>query len=205
MPNAIALGAGDGTVVHDRALFELLTFPELEAIVAHELAHLERRDGLVVLLAITLVRAVVGAALFAAFPLLLVVTGAAKGLAWSGGAPTAWLETRPGRARLAAERVVVGLTFGATLLVRAHPRRREFAADARAADLTGNPLALAHALRRIETASAPTTARRTQAEPSVQRRVAALLATHPTTEDRVARLVERADRRPPDASRIEGR
>ena len=69
-------------------------------------------------------------------------------------------------------------------------RAREFAADAEAARLTGDPLGLASALRRLE----PTTGRFWEdlMLPVPARKIAypSLLRSHPPTEDRVRRLIE---------------
>lgn len=192
-PNALAFEAGDAVVL-DRSLFDLLAPAELEGIVAHELAHLERRDGLVVTLAVSTARAVVGVTLLTLFPALLVVTGAAHGLAWARGRPAAWPETLPGRLRAGVERAVVSLLVVVVLLVRARGRRREFAADDRAAEVTGDPLALARALRKIEAAA---NALDPPASPDPRTgdggRLGELLATHPSTDDRVERLLARAE------------
>ncbi|MFB6251431.1 MAG: M56 family metallopeptidase [Halobellus sp.] len=55
MPNAFALDtSGRSTVVLDASLFRLLDGRELEALLAHELAHLERHDGFIRSVAIAL-------------------------------------------------------------------------------------------------------------------------------------------------------
>lgn len=56
-PNALSIGGPrKGVVVLDRRLFNLLTIDELEVILAHELAHMERYHTFVNTLALTAVR-----------------------------------------------------------------------------------------------------------------------------------------------------
>ncbi|MWG33179.1 M48 family metallopeptidase [Halomarina oriensis] len=190
-PNAFALG---GTVVLDRALFHLLTVDELEGILAHELAHVERRDGLVGSLVFSVARTAVGLLAVALLPLALVLSGVARASALVAGRPRDWRETLAGRARTRIDRVVAGLLVASTAVVMARSRRRELAADDRAAEVTGDPLALARALARLDGPSWPFVR-----EESAATR---LLASHPDTDERIERLRERADR---NATRIEVR
>ncbi|MFD1515799.1 M48 family metalloprotease [Halomarina rubra] len=180
-PNAFALG---GTVVLDRALFRLLSLDELEGILAHELAHVERRDGLVSSLVFSVARTVVGLVALGLFPVALALSGVARASAMVAGRPLRWRETLAGRARTRLDRVVAGLLVASTAVVMARSRRRELAADDRAADVTGDPLALARALARIEGSTWPFV----REEGAISR----LLATHPDTDERIDRLRERA-------------
>lgn len=199
MPNALAVGGGAGTVVLDGRLFRLLDGPELEAIVAHELAHLESHDGLVQTLAYSFARTVVGFVVVALLPLSLLLRGVSRSGAWMRGDPRGRV-SRPGvadRLRLVIARGVMGMLFVLTLAVRAHSRRREFRADRRAAELTGRPAALARALRKIERASHPaggllaTLYVHAEEDDPLSR----LLSTHPPMDERVERLVEMAEAR----------
>jgi heat shock protein HtpX len=195
-PNAFAVGGGGGdggALVIDRSLFRLLSAREIEAILAHELAHLETNDGFAVAMADGVGRSLVGVATLVALPALLALSGLA--------AASAWIRGRPGDrsgafARL--HRTLAGGLFGgfvlATLFARSRSRRREFAADDRAAEVTGDPAALARALRRIERATDPewsfapfSTHKRT--DEAAER----WLSTHPSTDERVERLREKAE------------
>lgn len=195
LPNAIALGGrGSGVVAVDRSLFTLLSPDELETIVAHECAHLESRDSLVQTLAYSAMRTVVGFLTLALLPLLLFATGLERGLAWIRGRPTRWTDGSVGRFRELVGSAVLLVLVVLTLLIRAHSRRREFAADDRAATVTGKPLALARALSKIDRVSDPDWSllsplyTRGDEEGTLGR----IFSTHPDTDERVERLVERA-------------
>ncbi|MFB6130777.1 MAG: M48 family metalloprotease [Salinigranum sp.] len=196
-PNAFALGgAGDGVVVVDASLFRLLEEAELRGLFAHELAHLESNDGLVQTLAFSAVQTVVGVVTLLLFPLVLVVGGLARGLAWIGGRPTSWSSNPFGRAYRLIGRVIALVLLVFTLLVRAHSRRREYAADDRAVEVTGDPLALARALRRIQRASDPGWGLLSTlyVHGDEEGRLTRLLSTHPPMDERIERLVERVER-----------
>jgi heat shock protein HtpX len=196
MPNALAVGGGrDGVVVLDGRLFRLLDAEELEGILAHELAHLENRDSLVQTLAYSLARTLVGVLTVLLLPVALLLDGLSTALGWLRGRPAAG---SPGVDLLRATvgRAVLSVLVVLTLLVRAHSRRREFAADERAAELTGRPLALARALRTIERASRPAGGllatlyiHAEESDPLTR-----MLSTHPPMDERVERLVEIAER-----------
>lgn len=192
-PNAFAVGGSNGgALVVDRSLFRLLSPPELEGILAHELAHLERNDGLLTAVVDGFARTTVGIVTLAALPALLALSGLAHGSAWIRGRPG----DRSGpfsRLRRGLVAALIGGFLLATLLVRARSRRREFAADDRAAEVTGNPLALARALRRIERATEPAwplapLSVHGESDAPIER----WLSTHPSVDERVERLRRRA-------------
>lgn len=204
-PNALALGtARRGALVFDRSLLWLLSPAEFETILAHELAHLESHDGLVQTVAYSAARTLAGVVFVALLPFMLVVTGLAQAFGWFSGRPAEWHTSPLGRLRERLGQVVAVLLVGLTLLVRAHSRRREFAADDRAVEVTGDPLALARALRGIERASqpiwgirSPLTIYGTEESP-----LGRLLSTHPPMDDRVQRLVDQAEDRGEGATTI---
>lgn len=205
IPNAMAIGtARNGAIVVDRSLFWLLSPAELEAVLTHELAHLENHDGLVQTLAYSALRTVVGLVLLFVLPFVLIVTGVAQAAGWLSGRPASWTASPLGRLRTAVGRAVALLFVALTVLVRAHSRRREFAADDRAADITGDPLALARGLRRIERASEPVWGLRSPLyiHGAEESRIGRLLSTHPPMDERVERLVARAERERAEATSI---
>lgn len=192
-PNALALGgARDGDVVIDGSLFRLLTAPELEAIVAHELAHLKGRDSLVKTLGYSFVRTVTGVVWVVLLPLVLLVGGVARAVALLRGDDPAEFRRTARTADATVTSLVVVCLFVLTAAVQAYSRHREYAADARAARLTG-PLALASALEKIDRATAPGGLLSTLViHGDEEGPVTDLLASHPPMADRIERLRRRA-------------
>lgn len=193
-PNAVAIGGVGDTVVIDAALVHLLDRDELRAIVAHEFAHLESYDGLVATVVHSVVQALAGIALVVALPVVLALSGLAYAAAWGRGRPGDWPRTLPGRLRRRLDAGLATIVLASTILLLARSRRREFAADDRAAEVTGDPLALARALRKIERAARPGFGLLVPLSSREEEGIERLLATHPPTDDRVDRLLERADR-----------
>ncbi|ACU69516.1 peptidase M48 Ste24p [Catenulispora acidiphila DSM 44928] len=192
IPNACAVGRSKGgaTLCVTRSLLDTLDPPELEGVIAHEMAHIEHGDA-----AVMTVAAFVGvlAGLVARVGLRFIyIGGRARGL---------WhiIVAAIGLIALATATWFVSL-----VLTRSLSRYREFAADRSAAQLTGNPSALASALAKVEAKVhggggipqtdlrkagalnafyfAPVTSAKTTAHH--------LLSTHPTTQARLDRLVK---------------
>jgi len=178
-PNALSAGIGDRAVVCVTVgLLNELDDDELEAVLAHELAHLENGDSAVMTVA--------------GFP-------ATVGLALLGVA----VEYFDGWAYLLGYVLVLLLlaAVGVPLLVASLPgtlalsRYREYAADRGAVAMTGDPAALARALERLDGESdAPDTDLRRIAGFSafcivpVDYAPVPLPSTHPPTRERVRRL-----------------
>ncbi|MEJ7714271.1 MAG: M48 family metalloprotease [Thermoleophilaceae bacterium] len=163
------------------SLLETLERGELEAVLAHELAHLAHRDAPVMDLATAPSRVLLGLAFVTMHPSRL---------------PDAGLGAKTGLIMFGLVYTPVGFVLGwaSRLLVLGLSRARELSADAAAATLTGNPSALASALLKLDRpGSGPprTDLRAVEALCIVEmagRRRRRLLRTHPTTTDRVARL-----------------
>ena len=195
-PNALAVGtARGGAVVLDTGLFRLLSVTELEAIVAHELAHLEGRDGLIQTIGYTAVRTIGGICYLLLLPVGLLVGGMLRGLSWLRGKPP-----RPFLEHLAlvqwrsAQLVIVAL-FALTVLLRAHSRRREYAADDRAIEVMGDPIVLARALVKIQRASLSGWGLLSPlyVHGDEEGLLTRLLATHPPMDERIERLIRKAN------------
>lgn len=205
-PNALAIGtARGGAIVVDIGLFRLLSRAELETIIAHELAHLEGSDGLIQTLGYTAVRTISGVCFLVLLAIGLLVGGFVRALSWLRGTTP-----RPFLIHLAVvqqrtAQVVAVLFLALTLPLRAHSRRREYAADDRAVEATGNPIALARALVKIQRAATPgwgilaSLYVHGDEEGSLSR----LLSTHPPMGERIERLVRRANERDARAARSE--
>lgn len=195
-PNALSLGGPrQGAIVLDDDLLRLLTIDELEGIIAHELAHIERYDTFVQTTIVTAMRTVVALLVVLFFPVVLVLLGIDRGAAWIAGRPGEWRYGLAWLFQWALQVLVSVLLSLVTLGVLAYSRRTEYAADRRAAEVTGKPVALARALTKIHRAADP---RRgvfsllyIQRDPDSGAR--RLLSTHPPLPDRVDRLVQRAD------------
>lgn len=194
-PNALAVGTrGGGVVVLDYRLARILRPEELDAILAHELAHLEGYDGLVQTLAASVLQTVAGIAFLALLPVGVLAAGVSRTATYLGGRQPAPLRVHLQRTHYRVGQLVVLGLLAFTLALRAHSRRRELAADDRAVAVTGDPLALARGLRRIQRASDPHRGLWSSLfvhgeEDALSR----LLATHPPMDDRIDRLRAMAD------------
>ncbi len=203
-PNAMALDPlGRDVIVLDTALFRLLDVDEFEALLAHELAHLERKDGLSQSLVASMGQTLVGIGYLFVSPVTFFATGIALGTAWIRGRPKEWHRTIPGRIRLGLDTIVGFLGFGFTVFIRSQSRKREFAADARAAAVTGNPMALASALKKLDRAAQPQWGMSplwVYGEVELDDPISEMLSTHPSTDERVERLTAIAEK---SATKIE--
>lgn len=195
-PNAFATGQGpmEAHVAVTAGLLETLDRDELQGVIAHEMAHIQNLDVRLM----TLMAAMVGTIALMSDTLRRSMRfgGHRRGGGKGGdkGNPLAllvlvlWLGSM----------IVAPLV--ARVLAMAVSRKREYLADATAAQFTRNPDALARALERIEGATASTRAIARGAahmcivDPS-ERRLAAregavgdLLASHPPMRLRITRL-----------------
>jgi heat shock protein HtpX len=133
MPNAFAMGRTrkTTTVCATRGILDLLTPPELEGVLAHELTHVINRDVTVMTLA----------GFFASLAALIL-----QFAFFFGGGRGSSEEEEDIVLVVIASAVVYAVSF---LLMRALSRYREFAADRGGAVLTGRPSALASALIKV--------------------------------------------------------
>jgi heat shock protein HtpX len=187
VPNAFATGRSPNhaTVAVHTGLLGMVNDEELEGVLAHELTHVRNWDTLTMTVAATVAGAIT---YLAQWGWLL---GGAYGYGGSGG-------------RSNQQSSLIGLLFmmilaplAAMLVQLAVSRTREYAADEGGAKLSGNPLALAGALEKIDyyaknrrpTKNAnPALSSLYIVNPFRGSGFAQLFSTHPATEKRIARL-----------------
>ncbi len=153
-PNAFATGRDPehASIAVTRGLLDALDRDELQGVVAHEMSHVRNLD----IRLMTIVAALVGA-------VVLLSDWARRGMLWGGGRRRREND-RDGSGAFGLVFFVIWIAgiivapLAAQLLAMMVSRRREYLADASGAELTRNPLGLAHALEKIEDASAPTRA-----------------------------------------------
>lgn len=179
VPNAFATGRSPNhaAVAVTRGLMQLLDRAELEAVLAHELAHIKNRDVMVITLA----------SFFATVAQFILRMGF-----WGGYGDRRRNDTA---VIFLASLVVWAISF---VLIRALSRYREFAADRGAALLTGSPAALQSALTRISATMTRVPQRDLReveglnaffiVPAHVKQSVMELFSTHPSMEKRIAYL-----------------
>lgn len=187
-PNAFATGRNpeNAAVCVTQGIVALLEPRELRGVIGHELSHVHNRDILISSVAAALAGIVMYVAQFAMF------------LPAGGGRHD---EERPNALVLLLGVLLAPLA--ASLIQMAVSRSREYQADVSGAGLTGDPVALANALRKIDAGARQLPLR---PEPRLQTTSSLMIAnpfgaggpgsrlfsTHPPTEERVARLMELA-------------
>ncbi len=193
-PNAFATGRSPSkaAVCATTGLLQLLDRRELAGVIAHELSHVEHRDTLIMTVTATLAGAIGMLANFAFF------------MGRGRDNPLGVLGTIV---------VMVVAPLAATLVQLGISRSREYEADRRGAEICGQPLWLASALGKLGVASGripnaqaeanPATAPLFIVNPLHMKAVDNLFATHPSLENRIARLQEMAQRMGNDAADID--
>lgn len=177
-PNAFATGRNPehAAVCVTRGLLQQVSQEELAGVLAHELAHVKNRDTLTMTITATIAGAISMLANFAFF---------------MGG------DRRNGLGIISMIAVSLLAPIAAVLVQAAISRTREYEADRLGAEISGRPLWLASALRRIEHGARQITNMEADANPAsahlfiinpLHSNLAGLFASHPSTDDRVARL-----------------
>jgi heat shock protein HtpX len=182
-PNAFATGRNpqNAAVAATTGILQGLNNEELAGVMAHELAHVKNRDILTGTIAATLVGTITFVAQMAGWAMMFGRGGNDR----DGGGLSSLL-------------MLILAPIAATLIQLAISRSREFAADAGAASISNNPMALASALGKISRANQikqvnhvnPSTAHMFIVNPLRGGGMAKLFSTHPPVEERIKRLQE---------------
>jgi heat shock protein HtpX len=178
-PNAFATGRNPehASVAFTAGVLRLMNDAELEGVVAHELGHVKNRDILTSSVAATIAAAITVLARMAFF---------------FGGRRDDDEESNPWAGLI----MLILAPIAAMLIQMAISRTREYAADETSAHVTHNPNELISALGKLESWSKripmadvnPATAHLFIIKPFSGQSLMRLFSTHPSTEDRIARL-----------------
>ncbi len=189
-PNAFATGRdpSNGVVAVTTGIMRILSRDELEGVLAHEMSHIKHRDILIQTVAATLAGAITMVANWARFA------------AFFGGGSS---DDEGGSNIFSVIIFSIIAAFAAMLIQLAISRSREYLADDGGARLTGNPLFLSEALKKLHTGIArspmndanPSTAPLFIMNPFTAKGVLSLFSTHPPIEERIKRLEDLAYRR----------
>src|SRR5574343_104460 len=184
-PNAFATGRNPShaAVAATTGILRVLSERELRGVMAHELAHVKHRDILISTISATMAGAI---SALANFGMLF------------GGRDS---EGRPANP-IAGLLVAILAPLAASLIQMAISRAREFEADRGGAEISGDPAALASALDKIHryaqgiprhaAEAHPETAQMMIMNPLSAEGIKGLFSTHPSTEERIARLMAMA-------------
>ena len=188
-PNAFATGRNPqhASVAVTEGILNLLTDEELEGVLAHELGHVKNRDILISSIAATLAGAITMLARMGYWASLF------------GGMGGRDDRDRGGGGGFVALLMLILAPIAATLIQLAVSRSREYQADATGAQLTGNPYALASALKKLDACSkripmqaSPSNAHLFIVAPLLSGvSFANLFSTHPPIAKRIERLTGR--------------
>lgn len=181
-PNAFATGRNPShaAVAATTGILRALSESELRGVMAHELAHVKHRDILISTVSATMAGAI---GMLANFGMMF------------GGRDANGRSGNP----IAGLMLAILAPLAASLIQMAISRSREFEADRGGAEISGDPQALASALQKIqryaqriplETAERhPETAQMMIMNPLSGGGLRSLFSTHPSTEERVERLL----------------
>jgi len=184
-PNAFATGRNPehAAVAATTGILRVLTERELRGVMAHELAHVRHRDILISTVSATMAGAISMLANFAMF---------------FGGRDSEGRSTNP----VVGILVMILAPIAASLIQMAISRAREFEADRGGAEISGDPRALASALQKIHRVAQgipleaaerhPETAQMMIMNPLSGGGLRGMFSTHPSTEERVERLLAMA-------------
>ena len=182
-PNAFATGRNPehAAVAATEGIMRILSPEELEGVMAHELTHVTNRDILISTIAATIAGA---------------ISMLGNMLQWAAIFGGSRSDDDEGGGVLGGLALAIIAPIAAMLIQMAVSRSREYLADEGGARLCGHPLALASALRKLDSGSRmlpmqearPATAHLFIVNPLTAGGLLQLFSTHPPMEDRIARL-----------------
>jgi len=183
-PNAFATGRNPdhAAVAATTGILRILSREELMGVMAHELSHVKHRDILISTIAATVAGAITYLAHMAQWAAIF--GGGGRDRDGEGGGILGMLV------------MVIVAPLAALLIQMAISRSREYDADKGGAEVSGNPLYLAGALRKLEAANrrlpmqeaTPASAHMFIVNPLTGGGLMSLFSTHPPMEERVRRL-----------------
>jgi len=186
-PNAFATGRNPdhAAVAATEGIMRILTPEELEGVMAHELTHVANRDILISTIAATIAGA---------------ISMLGNMLQWGAILGTRSDDDEGGGGLLGGLAMAIIAPIAAMLIQMAVSRSREYLADEGGARMCGRPLALASALKKLDSGSRmlpmqearPATAHLFIVNPLTGGGLLQLFSTHPPMEDRIARLEQMA-------------
>ncbi len=188
-PNAFATGRDPqhAAVAVTEGIMRMMPKSEIRGVIAHELAHVKHRDILISSIAATIAGAISMLANMAQWAMIFGGFGGRSSRDEEGSNPVAGLV------------MIIVAPIAAMLVQMAISRSREYDADEGGAKISGDPMALANALRRLEAAkneipmkATPATAHMFIVNPLTGKSLMNMFGTHPPIEDRIARLEEMA-------------
>jgi heat shock protein HtpX len=182
-PNAFATGRNpqNAAVAVHTGILQMLNDDELAGVLGHELAHVKHRDILIGTIAATMVGTITYIAQMASWAVMFGRNS-----------------DRDDDSALSSLFLMIVAPIAATLLQLAISRSREYEADKGGAEISGNPLYLASALKKLTRANEimpdpdpkPATAHMFIVNPLRGGGIMSLFSTHPPMEERIKRLEE---------------
>ena len=184
-PNAFATGRSPSraAVCASTGLLETLTREELAGVIAHELAHIKNRDTLTMAVAATIGGAV---SMFAQYLQIGAIFGSGRS------------DDRGGLGMIGTFAAMLLAPLAAMIVQMSISRSREYAADQMGARISGNPLWLASALKKINIKARQIVNERAEQIPAAAhmfiinplngRGIDSLFSTHPNVDNRIAEL-----------------
>jgi len=185
-PNAFATGRNENhaAVAVTEGIVRKLNENELRGVLAHELAHIKNRDILIGTIAATMAGAI-----------SMLANIAQWGMIFGGRSD----DNREGGHPIVALAMIIIAPLAAMIVQLAISRSREYGADATGAAISGDPMSLANALRklhlgveRIPMDANPATAHMFIVNPLTGGGLMNLFSTHPAMEERIRRLEQMA-------------